>query len=177
MFKLELTHSSDLKVILQAWISGRKGDVQTVAPSRKGIPAASDLAVMIPRPEDSPMTLAYYLLSPAPFAILFPNDLLAESFAAKIFPGADVDDLQARFLATGKVQILVTQMTWVIGNIPEYKAIEMFAQSLRMSAPLTGSAAQDPNTSSSVGDMFDEAVPTSVEEWVAEPRTPISCDP
>ncbi len=89
------TYSSDLKVILQALISDRKGDVQTVAPSQKGIPAAFDLAVMIPRPEDSQMTLAYYLLSPTPFAILVPNDLLAEWFAAKIFPGADVDDLQA----------------------------------------------------------------------------------
>jgi hypothetical protein len=163
------TYTSDLKVILQAWVSGNKDDVQAVAPSRKGIPASSDiLAVMIPRPEDSPVTLAFYLLSPTTFAILVPNDLLVESFAAKIFPGADSEDLQARFQAAGKVQILVTQMTWVIGNVPEYKSIEMFAQSLRTLAPLTGISGEIPNTSSIVEDTFNESIPTSVDEWIEE---------
>ncbi len=162
------TYTSDLKIIVQTWISGNKGDVQAVAPSRKGLPASSDLAVMIPRPEDSPVTLAFYLLSPTPFAVLVPSDLLSESFAAKIFPGADVVDLKNRFKAAGKVQILVTQMTWVIGNVPQYTAIEMFSQHLQTSAPLTGTPADIPNTSSTSGDTFEEPVPTSIEEWIQE---------
>ena len=34
--------------------------------------------------------------------------------------------IKLRFQEAGKLQILVTQMTWVIGNAPTYKAIEMF---------------------------------------------------
>jgi hypothetical protein len=71
----------------------------------------ADLAIMIPRPEDSPITLALYLMSSIPFAILIPNDLLSESFADKIYPEANAAAIKARFLAAGKLQILVTQMT------------------------------------------------------------------
>jgi hypothetical protein len=62
------------------------------------------------------------------------------------------------------LQILVTQMTWVIGNVPSYKAIEMFNQTLRTSAPITG----DETVSSVAVGTFDEPVPTTVEEWIAE---------
>jgi hypothetical protein len=91
---------------------------------------------MVPRPEDSPITLTRFLLSTVPFAVLLPNDLLAESFGPRIFPDADPAILKAKFQGAGKLQILVTQMTWVFGNIPEYKRIEMFTQTLRTPAPL-----------------------------------------
>jgi hypothetical protein len=52
----------------------------------------------------------------------------------------------------------------VIGNVPSYKAIEMFNQSLRTSAPITG----DETVRSVAVDTFDEPVPTTVEEWIAE---------
>ncbi len=68
------TYISDLKVIVQAWISGNKGSVQSVAPTKRGPPQQADLAVLVPRSEDSPVTLAYYLGSTVPFAILVPND-------------------------------------------------------------------------------------------------------
>ncbi len=55
-------------------------------------------------------------------------------------------------------------MTWVIGNVPTYKAIEMFSQQLRTEAPITGMVAPDPDSSNT----FDEPIPTSVEEWILE---------
>jgi transposase InsO family protein len=163
------TYTADLKLIVQSWIFGNKGNVQAVAPTKKGYPAEADLSIMIPRPEDSPVTLALYLMSTLPFAVLVPNDLLSESFADKIYPEANAAAIKLRFQAAGKLQILVTQMTWVVGNIPQYTAIEMFTQTLRTTAPITGSASQDPpNQSSDLNDTFDEPVPTLVEEWITE---------
>ncbi len=102
------TYTSDLKLIVQTWISGNKRNVQVVAPAKKGFPAEANLSIMIPRPEDSPVTLALYLMSNMPFAILIPNDLLSESFADKIYPEANAAAIKLRFQAAGKLQILVT---------------------------------------------------------------------
>jgi hypothetical protein len=118
------TFTSDLKVMVQAWISTNKGSVQSVAPTRKLAPTPADLEVLVPRPEDSPVTLALYLASVISFAILMPNDLLAESFAEGIYPDANPTQLRLRFNQSGKTQILATQMTWVVGNVPEYVRIE-----------------------------------------------------
>ncbi len=52
----------------------------------------------------------------------------------------------------------------MIGNVPSYKAIEMFSQTLRTAAPITG----DETVSSVSVETFDEPVPTTVEEWIAE---------
>jgi hypothetical protein len=160
------TYTADLKVIVQGWITTNKGSVQTVAPTHKAQPVPTDLAILIPRPEDSPVTLALYLVSSIPFAILVPNDLLAESFAVRIFPDADTTRLKAAFDAAGKIQILSTQMTWIIGNIPEYNRLKMFAQSLRTPAPITGSKSTPTNNS----DNFDSPVPTTLEEWIREQK-------
>ncbi len=46
------TYTSGLKLIVQSWISGNKGNVQAVAPTKKGYPAEADLSIMIPRPGD-----------------------------------------------------------------------------------------------------------------------------
>ncbi len=164
------TYTSDLlKLIVQSWISGNKGNVQAVAPTKKGYPAEADLSIMIPRPEDSPVTLALYLMSTLPFAVLVPNNLLSESFADKIYPEANAAAIKLRFQAAGKLQILVTQMTWVVGNIPQYTAIKIFTQTLRTIVPITGPAAQDPpDQSSDATNTFDEPVPTLVEDWIAE---------
>ena len=83
--------------MVQAWITGNKGNVQSVAPTKRGPPLPADLAIMVPRPEDSPITLAYYLGSTIPFAVLVPNDLLSMTFAPQIYPGADIVRLKAQF--------------------------------------------------------------------------------
>jgi hypothetical protein len=139
----------------------------TVAPAKRGPPVDAGLVIMIPRSEDSPVTLALYLMSSIPFAILIPNDLLSESFAEKIYPDADVAAIKARFLVAGKLQILVTQMTWVMGNIPTCTAIEMFSQILTTAAPITG-IVNDASHSSDT--TFDEPVPITVEDWMIEHR-------
>jgi hypothetical protein len=167
------TYTADLKLMLQAWIAGNKGVVQPVAPAKKEGPTPTDFAIMVPRPEDSPITLARYLLSEVPFAILLPNDLLASSYSERIFPNADTAALKAKFQGADKLQILVTQMTWVIGNVPEYKLIEMFTQTLRTPAPGIPAAAPLPNADllpreTAGADSFVEPVPLTVEDWIDE---------
>jgi hypothetical protein len=145
--------------MVQAWVSGNKGSIQSVAPTKRGTPQPADLAILVPRPEDSPITLAYYLDSTVPFAVLVPNDLLQAAFSERIYPGANAPALRQKFLAAGKLQILATQMPWVFGNIEQCHSLEMFTQSLTTAAPITGEL--DAST-------FDEPVPTTVEEWVQE---------
>ncbi len=113
----------------------------------------------MPRPEDSPITLPYYLDSTVPFAVLVPNDLLQAAFSDRIYPGADAPGLRQKFLAAGKLQILATQMTWVFGNIEQCRLLEMFTQYLTTAAPITGELESS---------TFEEPVPTTVEEWVRE---------
>ncbi len=153
-------YTSDLRVMVQSWIATKKGSVQSIAPTRTTAPVPADLAILIPRPEDSPVPLALYLASSVPFAILLPNDLLAESFAARVYPHADPAALQRRFNAAGKIQILTTQMTWVLGNIPEFDRIEMFSQTL--CTPMTGLEANQSNST------FESPIPTTIEEWIKE---------
>jgi hypothetical protein len=141
------TYTADLRTIVQAWISGNKMFVQAVAPTKRGVPQIAYLAIMVPRPEDSPITLAYYLDSLIPFAVLVPNDLLQAVFSERIYPGADAESLKAKFLAAGKLQMLATQMTWVFGNLPECRTIEMFPQALRTVAPITGDLREPLETS------------------------------
>jgi hypothetical protein len=155
------TYTADLKLMVQSWVSTNKGSVQAVAPTRKMAPTPAELVVLVPRPEDSPVTMALYLASAIPFAILMPNDLLAESFAERVYPEANPTHLRQRFNEAGKIQILSTQMTWVVGNVPEYSRIEMFSQSLRTAAPITGQVSLESST-------FDSPVPTVIEDWIKE---------
>ncbi len=55
-------------------------------------------------------------------------------------------------------------MTWVIGNVPEYNRIEMFMQSLRTAASLTG----HPNPVIDATETFTSPMPTTLEEWITE---------
>jgi hypothetical protein len=139
--------------MVQAWITGNKGNVHAVAPTKRGPPLPAELAIMVPRPEDAPISLAYYLGSSIPFAVLVPNDLLSMTFSAQIYPGADTVRLKSQFQSAGKLQILVTQMTWVIGNVPQYRIVEMFSQSLLTAAPITGTLSTT---------TFEDPVPTVV---------------
>jgi transposase InsO family protein len=155
-------HTADLKQLVQAWISTAKGSVQQVAPTQKEPLPPAELAIMIPRIETAPAALAQYLMRKIPFAILLvPVDLLDQSYAAKIFPGAQPDVLKQRFETAGKLIILSTQLTWVMGNMSESCRIEMFAGTLATRAPITG---DDP--SKELGDTFDVEVPRTMEEWL-----------
>jgi hypothetical protein len=156
------TYTSDLRVMVQSWVSGNKGSVLSVAPARKGTPLPADLAILVPRPEDSPVTLALYLSSTIPFAVLVPNDLLESTFSNRIYLGANPTALKAQFQTAGKLQILATQMTWVVGNIPEYRSLEIFSQHLRTPAPITGGTGNGP------ADEFEDPVPHVVEDWIHE---------
>jgi hypothetical protein len=129
----------------------------------RGTPQPADLAILVPRPEDSPITLAYYLDSTVPFAVLVPNDLLQAAFSDRIYPGGDAPGLRTKFLAAGKIQILATQMTWVFGNIEQCRLLEMFTQSLTTAAPITGDPPAPLESAT-----FEEPVPTTVEEWISE---------
>ena len=82
--------------------------------------------------------LARYLLSSIPFAILVPVDLLALASAPNIFRQAPHEEVARRFAKAGKITILVTQMTLVLGNLEDCAPVEMFAASLRTPAPITG---------------------------------------
>ncbi len=161
------TYTADLKLLVQSWISGLKGSVLSVAPARKGAPQLADLAILVPRPEYSPVTLALYLSSSIPFAVLVPNDLLASAFSNRIYLGANPTALKEKFQVAGKLQILATQMTWVIGNVPEYRALEMFSQVLRTPAPITGDQV--------VSDTFQDPVQRSLRiGFTSKAATPIS---
>jgi hypothetical protein len=103
------TYTVDLKLLVQSWISDLKGSVLSAAPARKGAPQHSDLAILVPRPEDFPVTLALYLSRPIPSAVLMPNDLLASAFSNRIYLGANPTALKEIFQAAGKLQILATQ--------------------------------------------------------------------
>ncbi len=154
-------HTADLKQLVQAWISTAKGSVQQVAPAQKEAPLPAEQAILISRTEAAPAAFAQYLMT-NPFAILVPVDLLDQSYAAKIFAGAQPAVLKQKFKAAGKLTILTTQLTWVMGNISESRRIEiMFAETMATRAAITGT---DPNKAQ--GDTFEITVPRTMEEWL-----------
>ena len=88
--------------------------------------------------EVAPVALARYLLSAVPFALLMPVDLLAMASAPNVFRQSPHDEIAARFAKAGKVTILATQMTWVLGNMDDCHPVEIFSNTLRTPAPVTG---------------------------------------
>jgi hypothetical protein len=154
-------HTVDLKQLVQAWISTAKGSVQQMAPAQKEPPSPAELAILIPRVETAPAALAQYLMTKIPFAILVPIDLLDQTYAAKIFLGAQPTVLRQRFEAASKLTILTTQLTWVMGNMSESCRIEMFAGTLATRAPITGIDSNEEQ-----GDTFEVTVPRTMEEWL-----------
>ena len=82
-------------------------------PISKGTPQKADLAIMIPRTEVAPVSLALYILSAVPFAILLPVGLVSQAHEPNIFPEAPCVAIRKKFDAGGKVTILASQVMWV----------------------------------------------------------------
>ncbi len=55
-------------------------------------------------------------------------------------------EIAANFAESGKITILATQMTWVIGNLADCHPLEIFANTLRTPAPVTGYATRSYGT-------------------------------
>jgi hypothetical protein len=172
---------AELRESLKDWFA-HVSALQSVSPPTKTEPASADFAVFIPRCEVSPVVLARYLLSPVPFAILVPVELLALASALHVFRQAPHADIAARFAKAGKITILVTQMTWVLGNLDDCTPVEMFAASLRTPAPVTGfghAAQPNPNGNGSTRailspadlDEVEGTVPRTLESWVRAQKT------
>ncbi len=131
--------------------------------------------MLIPRCEVAPVALARYLLSAVPFALLMPVDLLAMASAPNVFPWSPHEDIAARFTQAGKVTILASQMTWVLGNMENCHPVETFSNTLRTPAPITGFGYMSQpdeagNTRAILPDHeLDEVegtVPRTLEAWV-----------
>jgi hypothetical protein len=172
----------ELRESLKDWFA-HVSALQSVSPPTKNEPAPADFAVFIPRSEVSPAVLARYLmLSSVPFALLVPVDLLALASAPNIFRQAPHADIAARFAKAGKITILATQMTWVLGNLEDCAPVEMFAASLRTPAPVTGfghAAQPNPNGDGSTRailspadlDEIEGTVARTLESWVRAQKT------
>ena len=113
------------------------------------------MAIMIPRPETAPVSLALYLLSDIPFAMLLPVDLLTQAYRPGIYPDAPHEKIEAAFQNAGKITILTAQMTWVVSNFPSFAPIETFSNDLQTTVNLPGA-----------DDGFQDPVPQTVENWI-----------
>jgi hypothetical protein len=131
-------HNAELRQVLRGWVHKASALHPTTPPKREP-PEPADLAILIPRYEVAPVALARYLLSPVPFALLLPVDLLTQTYRPKLFPNAPHDLIEKKFEKAGKVTILAAQMTWVFGNLKDCAPVETFSNSLRTPAPVTAS--------------------------------------
>jgi transposase InsO family protein len=165
--------SAELRESLKDWFY-HVSALQPATPPTKTAPVQADFAVMIPRCEVAPVALARYLLSTIPFALLIPVDLLAESYAPELYKMSPHEEIEARFAKAGKITILATQMTWVIGNLEDCHPIEIFSSTLRTPAPVTGFGERrlpDGGVERAIldDDALDEVegtVPRTLEAWV-----------
>jgi hypothetical protein len=165
--------NAELRESLKDWFY-HVSALQPAAPPSKTAPFHSDFAVMIPRCEVAPVALARYLLSTNPFALLIPVDLLAVAYAPNLYKQSPHEDIQARFAKAGKVTILATQMTWVIGNLEDCNPIEIFSSMLRTPAPVTGfgehrlpeGGVERTALATDVLDEVEGTVPRTLEAWV-----------
>ena len=153
----------DLHRLIQAWRTG-SGSVQPIAPTSRDPPAEADLAIMVPRPEIAPVSLALYLLSDVPFAVLLPVDLATQINRPNLYPNAPTARITAAFATAGKITLLHPQMIWIMGNFPNHAPIETFSSQLCTPAPLA------------TGDTFDDPMPQTLEDWTtaqqADPEMP-----
>ena len=151
------THSIEARKAVQLWAT-KASSVEQHAPPRSGSPQICNLAIMIPRNEVAPVAAALYLLSTIPFAVLVPVDLLTQTYAPGIFAEAPHSKLLDLFTRSGKITILASQMTWVIGNIAGCCPVETFASAPSTPIPSPGS--------SSDADTFTDATPQTIEGWI-----------
>ncbi len=129
--------NAEVRAALKNWFD-HVSALQPVTPPSTKEPEPADLAVLLPRCEVAPVVLARYLLSDVPFPLLMPVDLLAMASAPNVFRQSPHEEIAARFAKAGKVTILATQMTWVLGNMDDCHPIEIFSNTLRTPAPVTG---------------------------------------
>ncbi len=162
-------NNGELRQSLRNWVH-RASALQPVTPPKKSPPATVDLAILIPRCEIAPVTLAQYLLSTVPFAMLLPVDLLTLSYSPKPYPGSPHQLIAERFQLAAKVTILETQMTWVFENMANCTPVETFANSLHTPAPVTGFTVDgDVHAAIADEDIADEvedALPRTLETWI-----------
>ncbi len=85
------------------------------------------MAILTPRCEIAPVVLAIYLLSDVPFVLLLPVDLLDAVRRPNVFPNLPQEELARALERAGKLLILQSQMTWVLGNLPGCQPTEIFA--------------------------------------------------
>jgi hypothetical protein len=128
---------------------------------------------MTPRCEMAPVSVALYLLSSVPFALLIPVDLLPQVRKPKLYPGIPHDQLALRLEKAGKVTILDSQMVWVIGNVPGCCPVEIFAARLRTPASLTSferpgpvNSANDPDVAPNSDEDVECALSRTLEAWI-----------
>ncbi len=121
--------NAELREALKDWFSN-VGALQPVTPLSKAEPLQADFAIVLPRCEVAPVALAWYLLLPV--------DLLALALAPNLYRQSPHVEIAARFAKAGKITILATQMTWVIGNLSDCHPIEIFSNVLQTPAPVTG---------------------------------------
>jgi hypothetical protein len=103
-----------------------------------------------------------------------PVDLLSMAAAPNLFRNSPHEEIDAKFKEAGKITILVTQMTWVIGNLQDCHPIEIFANSLRTPAPVTafgdrllpGGELQRAIMDDDVLDEVEGTLPRTLEAWV-----------
>jgi transposase InsO family protein len=163
-------NNGELRQALRNWVH-RADALQPVTPPKLSPPPPAELAVLIPRCEVAPVALAQYLLSSVPFVMLLPVDLLTLAYSPKLYPSSPHQLIAEKFKLAGKVTILETQMTWIFGNMANCTPMETFANSLRTPAPVTGftvdGGVHAALADEDVADEVDEALPRTLEAWIA----------
>jgi hypothetical protein len=165
-------NNAELRAAHKLWF-GKVSALQPLAPPRSGTPPPADVAIMTPRCEIAPVSVALYLLSSVPFALLISVELLPQVRKPNLYPGSPHDQLALRLEKAGKVTILDSQMVWEIGNVPGCCPAEIFAARLRTRAPLAGferpgpvNPANDPQTAPNPDEDVEGALPRTLEAWI-----------
>jgi transposase InsO family protein len=161
--------STELRAALKLWFDNVSA-LTPLNPPRDGKPPPADVAILTPRCEIAPVVLAVYLLSDVPFALLLPVDLLDVVRRPNIFPDSPQEDLARALERSGKLLILQSQMTWVLGNLPGCNPTEIFAARLRTRAPAVGSILPEPvvvadQSKDPEGGLAAGQLPRTLEEW------------
>jgi hypothetical protein len=135
--------STELRAALKLWFDNVSA-LTPLNPPRDGKPPPADVAILTPRCEIAPVVLAVYLLSDVPFALMLPVDLLDVVRRPNIFPNSPQEELARALERAGKLLILQSQMTWVLGNLPGCHPTEIFAARLRTRSPVVGPVLPQP---------------------------------
>jgi hypothetical protein len=108
-------NNAELRQALRGWFL-KASALLPVSPPKLSPPLPADIAILIPRCEVGPLALAQYLLASTPFALLLPVDLLTIAYSPKLHRSIPCALVEERFHKAGKITILETQMTWVLGT-------------------------------------------------------------